>query len=50
MIARLMEKLDVWLRTRAVERELSELDDRQLNDLGIGRWQIPFIARASVAR
>ena len=29
-------------------RELNRLDDRELNDLGIGRWRIAEIARRRV--
>jgi len=33
-----------WLRNRAAERQLSELSDFQLRDLGIGRADIARVA------
>ncbi len=49
MTARIFEKIAIWREKNAIESELYSLDDRQLNDIGIGRGQIPMIARASVA-
>lgn len=40
--------LQRWLRRTAVVRELSQLDDRMLEDIGIARWQIEEIADAAV--
>lgn len=37
-----------WLRRAAVVRELSELDGRMLDDIGVSRWQINEIADAAV--
>ncbi len=34
--------------TRKLIRELRQLDDRELNDLGISRYDIPEIARGSL--
>ncbi len=45
----LAEKLAAWRRYREVVRELSEFTDRELEDIGIRRGDIPFIA-AEAAR
>jgi uncharacterized protein YjiS (DUF1127 family) len=37
-----------WLRRAAVVRELSQLDSRMLDDIGVSRWQIDEIADAAV--
>ncbi|MBL6945661.1 MAG: DUF1127 domain-containing protein [Rhodospirillales bacterium] len=37
-----------WRDIHVTIRELNQLDDRELNDLGIGRWRIPEIAQRSV--
>ena len=42
------EGLRRWRDIQATIRELNRLDDRELNDLGIGRWRIPEIAQRSV--
>ena len=34
-----------WKSIRVTIRELTRLDDRELNDLGISRWRIADIAR-----
>ena len=36
--------LERWLRRAAVVRELSQLDDRMLADIGVQRWQIETVA------
>lgn len=36
--------LQRWLRRTAVARELTQLDDRMLADIGVQRWQIDEIA------
>lgn len=36
-----------WRRYRQTINELSRLSDRELNDLGIHRGDIPFVARRS---
>jgi uncharacterized protein YjiS (DUF1127 family) len=43
------EKLNAWLRYREAVKELSQLSDRELNDIGIRRGDIEFIVRQSVA-
>ena len=37
-----------WMRYRAAVRELSQLSDRELNDLGIHRTDIDMVARQSL--
>ena len=39
------QKLESWRRYRASVRELQQLSDRELNDLGIIRSDIDVIAR-----
>jgi uncharacterized protein YjiS (DUF1127 family) len=43
------EKLSAWRRYREAVRELSQLSDRELDDIGIRRGDIEFIVRRSVA-
>ncbi|MDE3175765.1 MAG: DUF1127 domain-containing protein [Pseudomonadota bacterium] len=38
------EKLNAWRRYREAVRELSQLTDRELDDIGVRRGDIPFIA------
>jgi uncharacterized protein YjiS (DUF1127 family) len=38
------EKLASWRRYRDAIRELSQLTDRELDDIGIRRGDIPFVA------
>ncbi len=44
------EKLASWRRYREAVRELSQLTDRELDDIGIRRGDIEFIVRRSVAK
>lgn len=37
-----------WRRYRETVSELSRLSNRELNDLGINRCDIPFVARKSI--
>jgi uncharacterized protein YjiS (DUF1127 family) len=37
-----------WRRYRDTVNELSRLSNRELNDLGINRGDIPFVARRTV--
>jgi uncharacterized protein YjiS (DUF1127 family) len=39
------EKLGAWRRYRAAVRELSQLSDHDLSDIGIGRGDIDHVAR-----
>ncbi len=41
----LLSRLRAYLRYRETVRELSQLTDRELDDLGISRFQIDSIAR-----
>jgi uncharacterized protein YjiS (DUF1127 family) len=43
------EKLAAWRRYREAVRELSQLSDRELDDIGIRRGDIEYIVRRSVA-
>lgn len=42
------EQLDQRTQYRATVRELNDLSDRELNDLGLGRSSIRFVARMAV--
>jgi uncharacterized protein YjiS (DUF1127 family) len=44
-IKALAEKLHEWQRYRASLRELAQLSDRELRDIGLSRSEIAFIAR-----
>jgi uncharacterized protein YjiS (DUF1127 family) len=43
------EKLLAWRRYRAAVRELSQLSDHDLSDIGIGRGDIDYVARRPAA-
>jgi uncharacterized protein YjiS (DUF1127 family) len=43
------EKLNAWRQYRAAVRELSQLSDHELSDIGIGRGDIEYVARRPVA-
>ncbi len=47
-IKSISERLNAWRRYRASVRELSQLSDRELADLGINRGDIEIVARRSV--
>ncbi|HEY1940562.1 MAG TPA: DUF1127 domain-containing protein [Roseiarcus sp.] len=42
------EKLNAWRRYREAVRELSQLSDRELEDIGIRRGDIQFVVRGSL--
>ncbi len=44
-VSMIAAKVRAWFRYRETVRELSRLTDRELNDLGIARYEIPFVAR-----
>ena len=46
----LVRSYNNWRRYRETVAELGKLSSRELNDLGISRADIPFIARTSAAR
>jgi uncharacterized protein YjiS (DUF1127 family) len=43
------EKLKAWRRYREVTRQLSQLSDHELSDIGVGRGEIEAIARRPAA-
>jgi uncharacterized protein YjiS (DUF1127 family) len=43
------EKLTAWRRYRDAVKELSQLSDRELSDIGIRRGEIGHIVRRSIA-
>jgi uncharacterized protein YjiS (DUF1127 family) len=49
-IKTITEKLNAWRRYRDAVRELTQLSDRELSDIGIRRGDIEFIVRRSVAK
>lgn len=44
------ERLKTWRRNREAVRELSQLSDHDLSDIGIGRGDIEYVARRPVVR
>ena len=44
-VDRIAKRLRNWSRYRTTVRELSQLSDRDLSDLGIARGDIRFIAK-----
>jgi uncharacterized protein YjiS (DUF1127 family) len=48
-IKTISEKLTAWRRYREAVRELSQLSDRELDDIGIRRGDIEYVVRRSVA-
>jgi len=42
------EKLKAWRRHREAMRELSQLSDHELSDIGIGRGDIEYVVRRPV--
>lgn len=45
LLSFVVAKIRNWRRYRETVNELSRLTDRELEDLGIARWDIPFVAR-----
>ena len=45
MVKMIAEKVSAWRRYRISVRELSRLTDRELNDLGLNRYDIEIVAR-----
>ena len=43
------QKLNAWRRYRDAYRELSQMSDHELNDIGISRCDIEGVARESAA-
>ncbi len=48
-VSYILAKVQAYLRYRETARELSLLSNRELDDLGISRFQITSIARAHAA-
>ena len=46
----LIRSYNNWRRYRDTVNELNQLSTRELNDLGISRADIPYVARQSKAR
>jgi uncharacterized protein YjiS (DUF1127 family) len=44
-VSYILSKVRAYMRYRETVRELSQLSDRELDDLGISRFQIDNIAR-----
>jgi uncharacterized protein YjiS (DUF1127 family) len=44
------EKLTAWRRYREAVRELSQLSDRELEDIGVRRGDIAFIAAGATRK
>lgn len=42
------EKLNSWRRYREAVRELAQLSDRELEDIGIRRGDIQFVVRGAL--
>ncbi len=42
------DKLTAWRRYREAVRELSQLSDRELEDIGIRRGDIQFVVRGAL--
>ncbi len=49
-IKSISEKLTAWRRYREAVRELSQLTDRELSDIGIRRGDIEVVVRESVTK
>jgi uncharacterized protein YjiS (DUF1127 family) len=45
----ILARIQTYLRYRATVRELSQLSDRDLDDLGIARFDIDSVARQHAA-
>jgi uncharacterized protein YjiS (DUF1127 family) len=48
-IKTITQKINAWRRYREVVRELSQMTDNELSDIGISRCDIGYVARQSVA-
>ena len=48
-LTHLFAAIQRWFAYRDTVRELSRLDDRELSDLGISRFEIEHIARQAAA-
>lgn len=54
LVSSILTVINEWLRqrkaARAIVRELSDLDDHMLDDIGIHRWQIPSVSAGAATR
>jgi|GEM_PF-2443368 len=50
LVARLRQRWAAYQTYRATLDELRSLDDRELNDIGVSRWDIRRIARDAAQR
>jgi uncharacterized protein YjiS (DUF1127 family) len=48
-IKTIAEKFDAWLRYREAVRELSQMSDHELRDIGIHRCDIESVARQAAS-
>ena len=48
MALNIIQKVRRWRKVQNTVNELSQLSDRELDDLGISRANIPHVARRSV--
>lgn len=48
IVSYVLSKIRAWNLYRETVDELSRLSDRELADIGVSRWQIPYIAKESV--
>ena len=48
-VTHILSKVRAYMRYRDTVRELSQLTDRELDDLGLSRSEISFIARSHAA-
>lgn len=49
VITYLLSKIRAWMRYRETVRELSQLSDRELADIGVSRFEIETVARLNAA-
>lgn len=45
IVSYILSKIRAWRLYRETIRELSQLSDRELNDVGLSRWEIPYVAK-----
>lgn len=45
IVSFVLSKIRAWVRYRETVRELSQLTDRELRDVGVSRWEIPTVAK-----
>jgi uncharacterized protein YjiS (DUF1127 family) len=45
LLKTIAEKLHAWMRYREAVRELSQLSDEELHDIGVSRGEIEYVAR-----